>query len=127
MVIVISPTKDPELILRAMRAGAREFVLESDHEELRLAVRDPRQGDRRRGGDIGQVVTIFGAKGGVGGTADRHQPGGRRAAARAARLLVDLDLHLGDVLSFLDVAGTTRSPTCSRTCAASTASCSTPR
>src|SRR4029078_11989670 len=31
VVIVISPTKDPELILRSMRAGAREFVLESDH------------------------------------------------------------------------------------------------
>ena len=30
VVIVISPTKDPELILRSMRAGAREFVLESE-------------------------------------------------------------------------------------------------
>ena len=39
IVIVVSESKDPELILRSMRAGAREFVLESDHEELRVAVR----------------------------------------------------------------------------------------
>ena len=68
VVIVISPTKDPELILRSMRAGAREFVLESDHEELRLAVRTHAK-MTVAGGDIGQVVTIFGAKGGVGSTA----------------------------------------------------------
>ena len=72
VVIVISPTKDPELILRSMRAGAREFVLESDHEELRLAVRTHakmtvvgrrhrsgrhhlrRQGRRRLDGDRGE-------------------------------------------------------------------------
>src|SRR5581483_4528381 len=29
-VIVVSPSKDPDLILRAMRAGAREFVLDTD-------------------------------------------------------------------------------------------------
>ena len=43
VVIVVSPSKDPELILRAMRAGAREFVLETDHEELKLAVRSQAQ------------------------------------------------------------------------------------
>src|SRR3954466_16047120 len=36
VVIVISPTKDPELILRSMRAGTREFVLESGTQKLRL-------------------------------------------------------------------------------------------
>src|SRR3954447_19462254 len=33
-VIVVSPTKDPDLILQAMRAGAREFVMESDHDGI---------------------------------------------------------------------------------------------
>ena len=47
VVIVVSPTKDPELILRSMRAGAREFVLESDHEELRAGGARAGQGHGR--------------------------------------------------------------------------------
>ena len=105
VVIVISPTKDPELILRSMRAGAREFVLESDHEELRLAVRTHAK-MTVSGGDIGQVVTIFGAKGGVGSTAIAVNLAGAMQRRGLRVVLVDLDLHLGDVLSFLDVAGT---------------------
>src|SRR6266545_8157649 len=57
VVIVISATKDPELILRAMRAGAREFVLESDHEELKLAVRSQAQPTEQVEG-TGSVITI---------------------------------------------------------------------
>jgi pilus assembly protein CpaE len=68
VVIVISPTKDPELILRAMRAGAREFVLESDHEELKLAVRSQAHVTEQQQDGNGSVITIFGAKGGVGCT-----------------------------------------------------------
>ncbi|HEY5448202.1 MAG TPA: P-loop NTPase, partial [Polyangia bacterium] len=105
VVIVISPTKDPEMILRSMRAGAREFVLESDHEELRLAVRTHAK-MTVSGGDIGQVVTIFGAKGGVGSTAIAVNLAGSMQRRGLRVVLVDLDLHLGDVLSFLDVAGT---------------------
>src|SRR5262245_28982845 len=36
-VIVVSPNKDPDLILQAMRAGAREFVMETDHDGIRRA------------------------------------------------------------------------------------------
>src|SRR5882672_358695 len=57
VVIVVSPTKDPELILRAMRAGAREFVLESDHEELKLAVRSQSQVTDSVDGGAGSVIT----------------------------------------------------------------------
>src|SRR4029077_17143732 len=67
VVIVISPTKDPELILRSMRAGAREFVLESDHEKLRMAVRSQARAVEQSEG-LGTVITCFGAKGGVGST-----------------------------------------------------------
>jgi pilus assembly protein CpaE len=104
VVIVVSPTKDPELILRAMRAGAREFVLESDHEELKLAVRSQAQVTEQADGN-GSVVTIFGAKGGVGCTTIASNLAGALQAAGARVCLIDLDFHLGDVLSFMDVAG----------------------
>src|SRR6185503_1283061 len=105
VVIVVSATKDPELILRSMRAGAREFVLESDHEELRHAVRTHAK-VQVGGSEIGQVVTIFGAKGGVGATAIAVNLAGAMQRRGLRVVLVDLDLYLGDVLSFLDIAGT---------------------
>jgi pilus assembly protein CpaE len=104
VVIVVSPTKDPELILRSMRAGAREFVLESDHEELKLAVRSQAQVTEQVDGN-GAVITIFGAKGGVGCTTIGCNLAGALQAAGARVCIIDLDFHLGDVLSFMDVAG----------------------
>jgi pilus assembly protein CpaE len=104
VVIVVSPTKDPELILRAMRAGAREFVLESDHEELKLAVRSQAQVTEAVDGN-GAVITIFGAKGGVGCTTIATNLAGALQMAGSRVCIIDLDFHLGDVLSFMDVAG----------------------
>jgi pilus assembly protein CpaE len=104
IVIVISESKDPELILRSMRSGAREFVLESDHEELRLAVRTHAKVTFGTG-EIGQVVTIFGAKGGVGATAIATNLAGAMQRRSLRVCLVDLDLYLGDVLAFLDITG----------------------
>jgi len=105
VVIVISPTKDPELILRAMRAGAREFVLESDHEELKLAVRSQAQVTEQAGDGNCVAITIFGSKGGVGCTTIASNLAGSLQAAGARVCIIDLDFHLGDVLSFMDVAG----------------------
>ncbi|MEA2701205.1 MAG: pilus assembly protein CpaE [Myxococcales bacterium] len=104
VVIVVSPTKDPELILRAMRAGAREFVLESDHEELRVAVRSQAKSAEQADG-LGTAITIFGAKGGVGSTTIATNLAGAMARKGMRVCLVDLNLHLGDVLSFMDVTG----------------------
>jgi pilus assembly protein CpaE len=104
VVIVVSPSKDPELILRAMRAGAREFVLESDHEELRHAVRSQAQNPDQAEG-LGSIIALFGAKGGVGSTAIATNLAGALQGKGMRVCLVDLDLHLGDVLSFMDVAG----------------------
>jgi len=104
IVIVVSETKDPELILRSMRSGAREFVLDSDHEELRHAVRTHAKVTFGTG-ELGQVVTIFGAKGGVGATAIATNLAGAMQRRSLRVCLVDLDLYLGDVLAFLDITG----------------------
>jgi pilus assembly protein CpaE len=104
IVIVLSATKDPELILRAMRAGAKEFVLESDHEELKLAVRSQAQPSDQAEG-TGSIIAIFGAKGGVGSTTIAANLSGALQDMGQRVCLLDLDLHLGDVLSFMDVAG----------------------
>jgi pilus assembly protein CpaE len=103
-VIVVSASKDSELILKAMRAGAKEFVLDSDHEELKLAVRSQAQPSEQVEG-TGSIVAVFGAKGGVGSTTIAVNLAGALQDLGQRVCLLDLDLHLGDVLSFMDVAG----------------------
>ena len=105
-VIVVSPSKDPDLILRAMRAGAREFLLDTDHEGVRAAIRARSLGAQPVGAAAqGSVVTVFGAKGGVGATTIAANLAGALQASGLRVCLVDLNLHLGDVLSFMDVPG----------------------
>jgi len=103
-VIALAATKDPDLILQAMRAGAREFVVPSDVGELARVVE---QLSRKLSLDAatGQVVSLFSAKGGLGATTLAANLAGTLALEPDARVvLVDLDLQLGDVLVFLDAA-----------------------
>lgn len=103
-VIVIGEQKDPDLILRAMRSGAKEFVLAHEPEEMRMAVRAHAQTVERD--SRGQIITCFPAKGGVGTTTIATNLAGALHARGLRVCLVDLDLHLGDVLSFMDVPST---------------------
>lgn len=100
--VALAGRTDPERIRAAMRAGYREFVvLPDDAELLRQAVHEAIY---QEGGDEdhGEVVTIWGSKGGAGTTF--------LAVNLAAELspvhrvcVVDLDFSMGDVAAFLDI------------------------
>jgi pilus assembly protein CpaE len=100
--VALSARTDPDKIRAAMRAGYREFVvLPDDAELLRQAVHEAIY---REGGDEdhGEVVTLWGSKGGAGSTF--------LALNLAAELspvhrvcVVDLDFSMGDVAAFLDI------------------------
>ena len=106
-VLVLSSSSDGQLILRAMRAGAKEFLtLPLTLEELVTAIQ--RIGNQRgmvAGGKTrsSTVIAIAGATGGVGTTSVAvnlscilaRQP-------ENSVVLVDLDLSLGDADVFLD-------------------------
>ncbi len=105
-IIVVSARADGQLILKAMRAGAKEFLnspLKLD--ELLAAIErvDTAVGGEKRAKG-GSIITIAGASGGVGSTsvavnvavAMAQQPGNTVA-------LVDLDFALGDADVFLDM------------------------
>jgi pilus assembly protein CpaE len=104
-VIVVSPTKDPDLILQAMRAGAREFVMQSDEDGLRRAVREQAKPSEDPG-PRGSAITLFPTRGGVGATSIATNLAGALQRRGERVCLLDFDLHLGDVLSFLDLPGT---------------------
>jgi pilus assembly protein CpaE len=105
VVIVVSQSKDSDLILRAMRSGAREFVLDTDADEIQMAVRAQAVGLEVQAD--GAVISVFTAKGGVGATTIATNLAGVLQHKGMRVCLLDLDLYLGDVVSFLDIGGNT--------------------
>ena len=105
-VVVLSQNKDSDQVLRAMRAGAREYaVIEPDLKEVVGAVINLAR--ERIGKDVGtgKVIVVFGAKGGCGATAIATNLAGMIKSQRDLRVvLLDLNLELGDCLVFLDLA-----------------------
>jgi pilus assembly protein CpaE len=107
-VLVVSSSNDGNLILRVLRAGAKEFLTQPVRIEDLLAAlgriserRFGRSGDNKPRGS--QVIAVAGAIGGVGTTSIAVNLG--CALARNERnsvALVDLDLCLGDADVFLD-------------------------
>jgi len=103
--IVISGSKDGQLILRAVRAGAREFVdAPVDVQELVSALMRVSQsspaGSRAKSGSI---IAVAGASGGVGSTSIAVNLACAIATMPQCTVsLVDLDLSLGDADVFLD-------------------------
>ncbi|MFC7843287.1 CpaE family protein [Streptomyces sp. NPDC001046] len=114
-VILVTSDASPGLFQAAMDYGARGLVaLPLSYEELASRVQAVAQwstGVRRHlgaGGDVftgvgGTVVTVSGAKGGVGATLTAIQLALAAQASGRATALVDMDLQTGDVASYLDV------------------------
>jgi pilus assembly protein CpaE len=100
-VMVYSESADPELLVRCMRAGAREFLtlpLEQKVVEealLRAAARQPvgRTAKKR----VGKLFAFMASKGGAGATTLACNFAVALAkASQEKTLLIDLDLPLGD-------------------------------
>src|SRR4051812_41925900 len=62
-VVVVGASKDPDLILGALRAGAREFVVGTDTVELRRVVAALARAVA--GAARGDLIAVFNARGGV--------------------------------------------------------------
>jgi pilus assembly protein CpaE len=105
-VVVLSQSKDSDQVLRAMRAGAREYaIVEPDLKEVVGAVINLAREHISKDVGTGKVITVFGAKGGCGATAVATNLAGMARSKRDLKVvLVDLNLELGDCLVFLDLA-----------------------
>jgi pilus assembly protein CpaE len=106
-ILVTSSSADGSLILRAMRAGAKEFLTQPlKAEDLAAALqRVSRQRAGSAGGGAGacRIVAVTGATGGVGATSVAVNLGCALAANPSnSVVLLDLDLCLGDADVFLD-------------------------
>lgn len=105
--LAVSSISDGQLILRAMRAGAKEFLtLPLSLEDMMAAL--GRISEAKYGGTAGtnrssKVIAVAGASGGVGCTSLAVNLGCVLAAQpKNTVALVDLDLAIGDADVFLD-------------------------
>ena len=106
--LAVSSSSDGQLILRTIRAGAKEFLtLPLSLEDLMAAL--GRISDAKFGGGVGggnrvsKVIAVAGASGGVGCTSLAVNLGCVLAAnPQNTVALVDLDMAIGDADVFLD-------------------------
>ncbi len=106
-VLVTSNSTDGGLILKAMRAGAKEFLTQPiKPEDLAAAMRRVaklRSGTSAEESRGNHVIAVCGATGGVGSTSLAINLGCILAAdEKNSVVLIDLDLCLGDADVFLD-------------------------
>jgi len=108
VLLVASSSNDGQLILKAIRAGAREFLsLPISEEELeaalgRVSVQKFGSAESRRGNC--EVIAVAGATGGVGSTSVASNLGCILASEPGRSVaLLDIDLALGDADVFLNV------------------------
>lgn len=108
-VLVVSSSQEGSLILQAMRNGAREFLnmpLQLDDFIAALdRIRISMGGSSGDGGQrVGQIITVAGVDGGVGGTALVVNAAASLAMDPAnSPVIIDLDLTLGDADVWLDI------------------------
>jgi len=105
-ILVVSSSSDGQLILQAMRSGAKEFLTSPIKVEDLVAALE-RVGHRSSTADgvkrSTNVLAVCGATGGVGSTSLAVNLGCSLAKNEAnSVVLVDLDLSLGDADVFLD-------------------------
>ncbi len=108
-VMVYSNSTDPELLVRCMQAGAREFLTFPFSQEVvsealtRAAVRKPVAPSSSRA--TGRLLVVMGVKGGAGATMVACNLAVALAQQRDQKtLLIDLDLPLGGAALNLGVA-----------------------
>ncbi|MBI9092426.1 MAG: AAA family ATPase [Desulfobacterium sp.] len=103
-VFMVGSTRDPDLLLDGMRAGASDFLTYPFEEKAVIAsVKDALD----RGGNLskgGEIVSVFSLKGGVGVTTIAINLASHVFdLTRDKVLLFDLNLFMGDISSYLNI------------------------
>jgi pilus assembly protein CpaE len=107
-VIGTAPSSDPELILRAMRAGIHEFLVHPPAPAELAGAVERLMRRLRSDATRGELVAVYSAKGGLGSTTIAVNLAQAFASARpdARVALADLEVAGGDVRVFLNLKQT---------------------
>jgi pilus assembly protein CpaE len=107
--VVCGPQEDSQVILRAMKQGAREFFPPGPGREAVRELVDRLVLESRPAtpaGRLAPVLAVMGAKGGVGATVVACQLAAALQAMGSRTVVVDLNYPLGDVALHFDVRPT---------------------
>jgi pilus assembly protein CpaE len=109
VIFVSSSVKTPESIISAMRAGAQEFLSRPiQPDELRQAIKKvliTKEQVRAQTPERGRIISVFSKKGGLGVTTLAvNLAVALSETTKKKAALIDLDLQLGDVSSFLNLS-----------------------
>lgn len=114
-IIVYSDSRELDTIRKAMMAGARDFLAKPvKPETLRASVTSALEAEEKRklrqlgqlpgAATAGTIVTVFGAKGGIGkSTISTNLAVAMARLERQSVVIVDLDNGFGDIAGMLDV------------------------
>ncbi|MGE0199371.1 MAG: AAA family ATPase [Candidatus Melainabacteria bacterium] len=108
VIIVSGETVSMDLVMALMQAGAREFIRRPFQPEDVQRVIDKYQMslniDHGMGDNSGRIVTVFSNKGGLGKTTIAVNTAlALSKAIHKPVVIVDLNLQLGDITTFLDI------------------------
>jgi pilus assembly protein CpaE len=114
-ILVYSETKELDVIRKAMMAGARDYLAKPiKPETLRQSVLAALEAEEKRkmrqlgqlpgAATAGTIITVFGAKGGIGkSTISTNLAVALAQQERSSVVIVDLDNGFGDIAGMLDV------------------------
>lgn len=103
-VFLVSPEKDPDQILEALRLGAADYLVFPDGKDKILPAVRRALGRAEAGGKIGELFAFFSLKGGQGLTALAINLADQLQTLTAEKvLLADLNLYMGDVNTCLNL------------------------
>ena len=112
-VFLTSPRLDSELLIQALRAGAKEFfpqpINREDAKNALLKFKELREGEKivkdKEKKKKGKIIDVVGSKGGVGTTTVAVNLATSLAQSEGAPLvaLVDMNLLFGEIPVFLDI------------------------
>jgi pilus assembly protein CpaE len=108
-VLAIGPTYDPKLMLRALRAGADDFLDELEiSSELEAALSRRRRAEQpaQPTADLGKVTAVLGSSGGCGASTVAANVATVLARQHKRAGLIDLKLEAGDLAALLDLKPT---------------------
>jgi len=109
-VVAVGPGNSAEVVIRAVRAGAIEFlerpVSPRDLAAAMEKIRRLRPATAAGAGKVGQIVSVYATKGGLGATTLATNLAVCLAQQVGRTLLVDLDVHQGSVATFLNLKPT---------------------
>ncbi|HZT80427.1 MAG TPA: hypothetical protein VFA26_09400 [Gemmataceae bacterium] len=102
-ILVVGPASDPRLVLRALRAGASDYIDEAELDAELAAALSRLRAELPAQAEPGRTIAVLAPSGGSGSSTLAANVATVLASEHKSALLIDLKLEAGDLASLLDL------------------------